>query len=66
MGGINVFAAQVAAGLRENPAVLDASLQLMRADEGNRPKAFIVPRAGEHRLSPTAGTTGDLGTRSLQ
>ena len=44
VGGINVFAAQVAAGLREHPAVLDASVRLMRADEGNRLKAFIVPQ----------------------
>ena len=45
VGGINVFPAQVAAALRENPAVLDASVRLMRPDEGNRLKAFIVPRA---------------------
>ncbi|GGE66777.1 AMP-binding protein [Massilia psychrophila] len=45
VAGINVFPAQVAAALREHPAVLDASVRLMRADEGNRLKAFIVPRA---------------------
>ena len=45
VGGINVFPVQVAAALREHPAVLDASVRLMRADEGNRLKAFIVPRA---------------------
>ena len=45
VGGINVFPAQVAAVLRENPAVLDASVRLMRGDEGSRLKAFIVPRA---------------------
>ncbi|MDB5952993.1 MAG: hypothetical protein JWR65_4848 [Massilia sp.] len=45
VGGINVFPAQVAAALREHPGVLDASVRLMRADEGNRLKAFVVPRA---------------------
>ena len=44
VGGINVFPAQVAAVLRENPDVLDASVRLMRADEGSRLKAFVVPR----------------------
>ena len=45
VGGMNVFPTQVAAVLRENPSVLDASVRLMRGDEGSRLKAFIVPRA---------------------
>lgn len=46
VGGMNVFPAQVAAVLRENPAVAEASVRLMRADEGSRLKAFIVPVKG--------------------
>ena len=42
VGGINVFPAQVAARLREHPHVADAAVRLMRADEGQRLKAFIV------------------------
>ena len=48
VGGINVFPARVAAVLRENPAVLDVSVRLMRADEGSRLKAFIVPLDPQH------------------
>ena len=47
IGGINVFPAQVAAALREHPGVLDACVRLMRADEGNRLKAFVVPRVAQ-------------------
>ena len=45
VGGVNVFPARVAAGLRENPALPDASVRLVRADERNWLKACIVPRA---------------------
>lgn len=44
VAGINVFPAQVAPVLREHAGVLDAAVRLMRADEGGRLKAFIVPR----------------------
>ncbi|WP_334187070.1 4-coumarate--CoA ligase [Noviherbaspirillum sp.] len=44
VGGINVFPAKVRHALMQHPDVFDASVRLMRADEGNRLKAFIVPR----------------------
>ena len=45
VGGVNVFPLSVAACLKRHPDVLDATVRLMRGDEGNRLKAFIVPRA---------------------
>jgi len=45
VGGINVFPGYVADVLRMHPAVAEASVRLMRPDEGRRLKAFIVPRA---------------------
>jgi long-chain acyl-CoA synthetase len=45
VGGTNVFPAYVAEVLRMHPAVTDAAVRLMRADEGRRLKAYIVPRA---------------------
>lgn len=47
VGGTNVFPGYVAEVLRMHPAVLDAAVRLMRADEGRRLKAYIVPRAGQ-------------------
>lgn len=46
VGGINVFPAYVADVLRMHPLVADASVRLMRPDEGRRLKAFVVPREG--------------------
>ncbi len=46
VGGVNVFPAYVADVLRLHPAVEDASVRAMRPDEGQRLKAFVVPRAG--------------------
>lgn len=46
VGGINVFPARVRRELLQHPEVLDASVRLMRPDEGNRLKAFVVPRNG--------------------
>jgi len=46
VGGINVFPERVAAVLRAHEAVDDAVVRLMRPDEGERLKAFVVPRAG--------------------
>ena len=43
VGGVNVFPAYVADVLRLHPAVRDASVRLMRPDEGQRLKAFVVP-----------------------
>ena len=46
VGGINVFPERVAQVLREHPGVAAAAVRLMRADEGARLKAFVVPTAG--------------------
>jgi long-chain acyl-CoA synthetase len=46
VGGANVFPAYVADVLRMHPAVADAAVRLMRADEGRRLKAFVVARPG--------------------
>jgi acyl-CoA synthetase (AMP-forming)/AMP-acid ligase II len=42
VGGVNVYPAQVAALLKRHPGVSDACVRLMRADEGQRLKAFVV------------------------
>jgi len=52
VGGVNVFPAYVTDVLRLHPLVEDASVRLMRPDEGHRLKAFIVPRGG---MPPDAG-----------
>ncbi|MET0962915.1 MAG: AMP-binding protein [Noviherbaspirillum sp.] len=44
VGGINVFPARVRQELLLHPDVLDASVRLMHPSEGNRLKAFVVPR----------------------
>jgi 4-coumarate--CoA ligase len=44
VGGANVFPAYVASVLEMHPGVSAASVRLMRADEGTRLKAFVVPR----------------------
>lgn len=44
VGGINVFPNYVADVLKLHPQVADASVRLMRADEGHRLKAFVVQR----------------------
>ena len=51
VGGINVFPTRVRRELLEHPDVLDASVRLMRPDEGNRLKAFVVPRNGSADLA---------------
>ena len=43
VGGINVFPTRVADVLRRHPQVRDAAVRLMRADEGTRLKAYVVP-----------------------
>ena len=43
VGGHNVHPARIAALLESHPAVAAASVRLMRPDEGDRMKAFIVP-----------------------
>lgn len=44
VGGINVFPQRVQRELLLHPEVADAAVRLMRPEEGNRLKAFIVPR----------------------
>jgi 4-coumarate--CoA ligase (photoactive yellow protein activation family) len=43
VGGVNVFPSYVAEVLRMHPRVAEASVRLMRPDEGARLKAFVVP-----------------------
>ncbi|QJE02699.1 AMP-binding protein [Massilia forsythiae] len=57
VGGVNVFPGYVAEVLRMHPAVQDASVRLMRPDEGTRLKAFVVPRDGH--LHATGDAAGD-------
>ena len=46
VGGANVFPGYVADVLAMHPSVAQASVRLMRPDEGVRLKAFVVLRAG--------------------
>lgn len=46
VGGVNVFPGYVADVLRMHPLVEDVAVRLMRPDEGQRLKAFVVPREG--------------------
>lgn len=46
VGGTNVFPAYVGEVLGMHPAVLACQVRLMRADEGTRLKAFVVPHPG--------------------
>lgn len=46
VGGINVFPRQVREVLLRHPDVEDASVRLMRPEEGSRLKAFVVPKPG--------------------
>jgi 4-coumarate--CoA ligase (photoactive yellow protein activation family) len=44
VGGVNVYPETVRAVLKSHPGVADAAVRLMRPHEGERLKAFIVPR----------------------
>ena len=46
VGGRNVFPERIAEKLRTHAGVAEASVRLMRPEEGNRLKCFIVPQAG--------------------
>jgi long-chain acyl-CoA synthetase len=46
VAGFNVYPARVREVLLSHPAVADVSVRLMRASEGERLKAFVVPRDG--------------------
>jgi long-chain acyl-CoA synthetase len=47
VGGINVFPERVAALLTTHPHVARATVRLMRPDEGQRLKAFVVPQRAD-------------------
>jgi 4-coumarate--CoA ligase len=47
VGGVNVFPQYVSDVLQMHPAVYAAAVRPMRADEGTRLKAFVVPRPGQ-------------------
>jgi 4-coumarate--CoA ligase len=44
VGGVNVYPQLVRSALLAHPGVAEAQVRLMRPDEGDRLKAFIVPR----------------------
>ena len=46
VGGVNVSPVLIAQRLTEHPGVSEASVRLMRPDEGQRLKCFVVPTAG--------------------
>lgn len=46
VAGSNVFPERIAQVLREHPAVADCAVRLMRPEEGDRLKAFVVPAPG--------------------
>jgi long-chain acyl-CoA synthetase len=46
VGGVNVFPVLIAQRLTTYPGVAEASVRLMRPEEGKRLKCFVVPQAG--------------------
>lgn len=46
VGGVNVFPARVAQVMAKHPAIAACSVRLMRPEEGDRLKAFVVPKDG--------------------
>ena len=66
VGGTNVFPGYVADVLRMHPQVAEVAVRLMRADEGQRLKAFVVARAdlpAADMASLRAGLTGWIAQR---
>lgn len=65
VGGINVFPAYVADVLRMHPMVGEVTVRPMRPDEGQRLKAFVVPRAdgGKDAAALRAELTAWIGER---
>jgi 4-coumarate--CoA ligase (photoactive yellow protein activation family) len=61
VGGVNVFPSYVAEVLRMHPRVAEASVRLMRPDEGARLKAFVVPA-----LADADGGAGDAALEALR
>ncbi|MFA9394139.1 MAG: AMP-binding protein [Halodesulfovibrio sp.] len=47
VGGMNVSLLKTAECITNHPDVLDCAVRLMRLDEGNRLKAFVLPRSSE-------------------
>lgn len=46
VGGVNVFPARIREALLAHPAVKECAVRLMRPEEGERLKAFVVPSPG--------------------
>jgi len=46
VAGVNIYPARVREALLEHEAVRDCAVRLMRPEEGNRLKAFVVPEDG--------------------
>ena len=55
VGGTNVFPERIAAKIARHPEVRECAVRLMRADEGDRLKAFVVAReAGDEEKAADA------------
>jgi long-chain acyl-CoA synthetase len=63
VGGINVFPERVRAVLREHAGVHAAVVRLMRPDEGERLKAFVVPQPGGDRAELLAALWAHVDAR---
>lgn len=63
VAGVNVFPARIQQKLREHPQVAAAAVRLMRPDEGERLKAFVVPRPGNDSRYLTAELLRWAGTQ---
>lgn len=69
VGGANIIPGQVGVVLMQHPAVAEVTVRLMRPEEGNRLKAFVVPasdapasdelRAELHRFATAALASGE-------
>ncbi|HEY5799457.1 MAG TPA: hypothetical protein VIT92_04515, partial [Burkholderiaceae bacterium] len=65
VAGINVFPARVASVLAAHPGVAGCAVRLMRADEGARLKAFVVPSDGATDGAALQTQLGELAAREL-
>jgi len=63
VGGVNVSPEEVAAVLRRHAGVRDAAVRLMRPDEGQRLKAYVVPL--DERDAATLGAQLALWVRTV-
>lgn len=55
VAGVNVYPEKVAAAIRTYPQVADCAVRLMRPEEGERLKAFVVLREGADPVAARAG-----------